>query len=96
MRIKTKRFIFSFLLCAGIVWNIICAAKMIPIHFYGLSGISTAVCMVVWLLIPDVTKGDKSNYIKDLSFSEKVLSWVTLLLILAWLITILICVLGTC
>ncbi len=94
MRIKTKRLIFSFLLCAGIVWNIICAVKMIPIHYYGLSGISIAACLVLWLLVPDIAKGEKSNYIKDLSTNEKVLAWVTLLLIIAWFITMLICTLG--
>lgn len=92
MRIKTKRLIFSSLLCTGIAWNIICFVKMIPIHFYGLSGISIAVCMALWLLVPDAAKGEKSNYIKDLSTSEKLLAWATLLLILVWFITMLICV----
>ena len=93
MKIKTKRLIFSFLLCAGIVWNMICAVKMIPIHFYGLSGIAIAMCMILWLVVPDAAKGEKSNYIKDLAISEKSLAWVTLLLIIAWFITMLICVL---
>ena len=93
MKIKTKRLIFFFLLCAGIIWNIICAVKMVPIHYYGLSGISIAACMVLWLLVPDIAKGEKSNYIKDLSTNEKVLAWVTLLLIIAWFITMLICAL---
>lgn len=93
MKIRTKRLIFSLMLCAGIVWNIICAVKIIPNHFYGLSGISIAMCMALWLIIPDAVKGEKSKYIKDLSASEKIFALATLLLILVWLITMLICAL---
>lgn len=97
MSIKAKRTIMVSLLLAGAVWNCLCFLRMIPLSYFALSalvvgGYSLAIIFLP-LLLPALARVDgKSDFYSELTWSEKRLSGVMLVLITAWVVTLAACI----
>ena len=95
--IKAKRTIMVILLLASMIWDCLCFLKMIPLPYFALSalavgGYSLAIIFLP-LLLPVLAKANgKSDYYPELSWGEKRLSGVMLVLITAWAVTLVACI----
>lgn len=91
MGIKSKRIIFIVLQILGIAWNLLCLNNIIESKFYAASIIWVfGFLLIITHLVPKKCD-EKSNYIEDLTKQEKSLAISSLILGIAWLITIVSC-----
>jgi hypothetical protein len=96
MKIRTKRILLAVLLAAGIFWDALCLAGMIPAAQFSASlalicGFSPAISLIP-ILFPILGRADeKSTYCKQLLPREKALSAATLSLGCVWVATVAAC-----
>jgi hypothetical protein len=95
MSIKMQRGILIVALAVGTVLNILCLINVIPINYNNISfmivNVIALLIVITNLFIPFLPK-ERSAYIRDLTTAEKVQACIIVVLIVAWAITAIVCV----
>lgn len=97
MKIRTKRILMVLLLLAGIIWDCLCIWNVFPLSLFTVSIVAVCGYLFMILFIPllfpgNVRAGENSTYMHDLTENEKRMSFATICLAFAWIVTLLICI----
>lgn len=90
--IKIQRWILLVALVVGTVLNVHCLISVIPVNCYNISFMIVSVISLLIVIINLFTlPKERSAYIKDLKTAEKVQAFIVVALIVAWVITAIVC-----
>lgn len=92
MSISAKRLLMLLILAASSVWNLLCAANILPLRRYTASVTVVGFCALGIVLVPlffpacapDTTR---SAYIGDLTRAERRMAGATICLAIFWILT---------
>lgn len=95
MKTKTKRTLLIVALALGVSWNILCLAGVFPLDKWPLSLAIVFIAnlfILVPLMFPSVfRKNETSDQMAELEKKERILAGVTIVLLIAWAITMIAC-----
>lgn len=95
MSIKIKRVIFTTAIVVGVIWNVLCLLKLLPLEKWSFSlaivGIGSLFTLIPLLFSVAFQKDEKSKYMADLEKRERIYAGITIGSTVVWTVTIVAC-----